>query len=130
VDDRRGPTLEARHAFARTAQISVAALSMGSVMTFTDMEVSAVAPMLDTRNRVAELVTEILEKHAVSKSVLADDDLRDVGLTSIDLVSLMLAVETAFDLTIPESEMTPQNFRSIATIEALLATLPRNRQPG
>jgi acyl carrier protein len=75
------------------------------------------------RSRVAGLVGEILEKRAVTKAILPDDDLRDIGLTSLDLVSLMLAVETAFDLTIPESSMTPQNFRSVAAIDGLVAAL-------
>ena len=39
----------------------------------------------------------------------------------------MLAVETEFDLTIPESDMTPQNFRSIGAINSLVVTLPRNK---
>jgi acyl carrier protein len=35
----------------------------------------------------------------------------------------MLAVETEFDLTIPQSDITPENFRSVASVEALLARL-------
>ena len=35
----------------------------------------------------------------------------------------MLAIEAAFDIAIPDEELTPENFRSIATIEALLERL-------
>jgi len=35
----------------------------------------------------------------------------------------MLAVETEFDLTIPQGEITPENFRSVATVEALIERL-------
>jgi acyl carrier protein len=96
-------------------------------MTHVDGAVSTDHPVADTRSRVSDIVSELLEKRAVTQSVLDDDDLRDVGLTSLDMVSLMLAVEAEFDLTIPESEMTPQNFRSIAAIDALVAALPRNK---
>lgn len=80
-----------------------------------------------TRARVAGLVIEILEKRSLSKQVLDDDDLRDVGLTSLDMVSLMLAVEAEFNLTIPEGDMTPQNFRSISAIDTLVAALGGNK---
>ena len=38
-------------------------------------------------------------------------------------VNLMLAVEGEFDLMIPQTEITPENFRSIASIEAMLERL-------
>ena len=52
-----------------------------------------------------------------------DADLREVGLTSLDMVDLVLSVECAFDVRIPEAQITPANFRSIAAIDALLNTL-------
>ena len=36
---------------------------------------------------------------------------------------LMLAVEAEFDLEIPQAEMTPENFRSVDTIDALITVL-------
>jgi acyl carrier protein len=38
-------------------------------------------------------------------------------------VNLMLGVETEFELTIPQSDITPDNFRSVASVEALLTRL-------
>jgi acyl carrier protein len=52
-----------------------------------------------------------------------DARLSDLGLSSIKMVSLMLAVEAAFDITIPQTEITPENFHSISTIEALVLRL-------
>ena len=44
------------------------------------------------------------------------------------LVSFLGTTEPAeFDLTIPESDMTPQNFRSIAAIDMLVAALRRTK---
>jgi acyl carrier protein len=51
------------------------------------------------------------------------DNLRDAGLSSLDVVNLMLAVEDTFDLTLPQEKMTPENFRSIDTIAALVTSL-------
>ena len=80
-------------------------------------------PMRSSKERVLNTVLEILERRSISRPVSADDDLREAGLASIDMVSLMLAVEAEFDLTIPEADMTIENFRSISAIDRLLATL-------
>jgi acyl carrier protein len=50
-------------------------------------------------------------------------DLRDAGLSSMATVKLMLAIEAAYDVAIPDSELTQENFRSIAAIAALLERL-------
>ena len=44
----------------------------------------------------------------------------DVGLTSMDMVNLMLAVEAEFDFTIPQSEITPENFQSVETLQQMI----------
>jgi acyl carrier protein len=74
-------------------------------------------------DRVAALVREMLDREKVDKAVGINDDLRRSGLSSIGLVNLMLSVETEFDLTIPEREMTPANFRSITQIAQLVNML-------
>ena len=58
-----------------------------------------------------------------SQPVVTDDDLRASGLSSLGLVNLMLSVETEFDLTFTERDMTPANFRSIARIVELMRSL-------
>ncbi len=78
--------------------------------------------------RVAQLVRRLLAKRAIEQPVGPDDDLSASGLSSLDLVNLMLSVETEFDIKIPDREMTPANFRSIARIDALVRAL--SRQPA
>jgi acyl carrier protein len=75
------------------------------------------------RETLIDLVAAILKRNGVTRPVDAEADLVNQGLTSVDMVHLMLAIEAAFDITIPQSGLTPENFRSIATIEALLAKL-------
>jgi acyl carrier protein len=81
------------------------------------------------KDRVAGIVLEILERRSVKQQVAADDDLQNVGLTSLDMVNLMLSVEAEFDLRIPDTDMTPRNFRSISAIDALVTTLLGDKSP-
>ncbi|MGP8033435.1 MAG: phosphopantetheine-binding protein, partial [Steroidobacteraceae bacterium] len=46
--------------------------------------------------------------------------LSDLGMSSIKMVNLMLSVEVEFDVTIPQGDITPDNFRSVASVEVLL----------
>ena len=75
----------------------------------------------DIRNRVMALVKAILEQNAITATVEPDTRLVDVGLTSMDMVNLMLGVEAEFDFTIPQAEITPENFQSIQTLERMIA---------
>ncbi len=73
-------------------------------------------------DRVLSLVDAMLAKKARPPAD-ADQDLRDAGLSSLDTVNLMLAVEGEFDLLLPQAEMTPENFRSAAAIARLVDRL-------
>ncbi len=75
------------------------------------------------RDRLLHLVAQILGKPDAAPSLSAEARLSELGMSSIKMVNLMLAVETEFDLTIPQGEITPENFRSVATVEALIARL-------
>jgi acyl carrier protein len=77
-------------------------------------------------DRVTVLVRELLAKRSVNRPVGSDEELTEAGLTSLDLVNLMLAVETEFDLKIPDRDMTPANFRTIARIDRLVGALREN----
>jgi acyl carrier protein len=39
----------------------------------------------------------------------------------MDMVNLMLGVEAEFDFTIPQEQITPENFQSVQTLERLVA---------
>ncbi|MBB4257479.1 MULTISPECIES: phosphopantetheine-binding protein [unclassified Bradyrhizobium] len=76
----------------------------------------------DVRNRIIKLVKGILEQNSLMADVTPPAKLVDVGLTSMDMVNLMLAVEAEFDFTIPQAEITPENFQSVETLERMVAT--------
>jgi acyl carrier protein len=73
--------------------------------------------------RVGRLVRELLAKRSIARAVSNDDSLTECGLSSLDIVNLMLGVEAEFAIKIPDREMTPSNFRSIAQIDRLVCAL-------
>ncbi|MDB5604144.1 MAG: hypothetical protein JWP25_1044 [Bradyrhizobium sp.] len=74
----------------------------------------------DVQNRILALVQAILEQNSIAAQVNPESRLVDVGLTSMDMVNLMLGVEAEFDFTIPQSEITPENFQSVRTLELMI----------
>jgi acyl carrier protein len=74
----------------------------------------------DVQGRILALVKTILEQNAMTAEVGLETRLVDVGLTSMDMVNLMLGVEAEFDFTIPQSEITPENFQSVKTLERMI----------
>lgn len=76
----------------------------------------------DIQNRIIALVRSILKQNAITAEVNAETLLIDVGLTSMDMVNLMLGVEAEFDFTIPPTEITPENFQSVHTLQRMITT--------
>lgn len=74
----------------------------------------------DVQGRILALVKSILNQNAITAEVHPETLLVDVGLTSMDMVNLMLGVEAEFDFTIPQSEITPENFQSIETLKRMI----------
>ncbi len=72
------------------------------------------------QDRVVAIVQTILGQNSISADVHPDLRLVDAGLTSIDMVKLMLDVEAEFDFTIPQAEITPENFQSVKTLELMI----------
>jgi acyl carrier protein len=74
----------------------------------------------DVQLRILALVKAILDENAIAAEVGPQSRLVDIGLTSMDMVNLMLGVEAEFDFTIPQSEITPENFQSIETLRLMI----------
>lgn len=73
--------------------------------------------------RIGDLVEDILSRRGVDGPVAPDAELARFGMTSIDMVEVMLGVEAEFDVTIPPAEITLDNFRSVAAMVSLVARL-------
>jgi acyl carrier protein len=70
----------------------------------------------------------LLVKRSIERPIGNEDSLTEKGLSSLDIVNLMLGVETEFAIKIPDRDMTPSNFRSIAQIDRLVCGLLGNSQ--
>ena len=74
-----------------------------------------------------EEIREILSQHARLPVDIAeldnDADLYEAGMTSHASVSVMLALEDAFDFEFPESMLRKSTFESVTAIEAALTSL-------
>ena len=75
----------------------------------------------ELRVRIIKLVKGILAQNSLTADVTPQAKLVDIGLTSMDMVNLMLGVEAEFDFTIPQAEITPDNFQSVETLERMVA---------
>lgn len=80
-------------------------------------------PPLTPRERLLRLVRNLLDAQAACRPLPVDVRLSELGISSIKMVSLMLAIEAEFNLIIPQDAITPENFHSIASMEAMLETI-------
>jgi acyl carrier protein len=76
-----------------------------------------------TRERVIALVRQVLGPPAATRPLPIDARLSELGVSSIKMVNLMLSLEVEFDLTIAQTEISPENFASIESVEALMSRL-------
>ena len=76
-----------------------------------------------TRERLLDLVRQILGPPASNRPLPIDARLADLGMSSIKMVNLMLSVESEFDIAIPAADINPENFASLASVEALISKM-------
>src|SRR4051812_43330630 len=85
----------------------------------------------ETALRIRDLVSKLLKARGVEDEPEFESKLTEQGLTSLDMVNLVLAVEAAFGIQFEETLITPTTFRSIASIEDLVTSRvpPGDRRP-
>jgi acyl carrier protein len=74
-------------------------------------------------DRITALINRMMSERSLRFPAFPGDDLRSLGLSSLDMVTLVLTVESEFNISIPDGDITPARFRSIATIAALVTAL-------
>jgi len=80
-------------------------------------------PQFALRHRLLGLVEKVLDRPGAGPSLAPEAALSELGVSSLKMVSLVLSVEVEFDLSIPQNEITPENFRSSISVEALVRRL-------
>jgi acyl carrier protein len=78
-------------------------------------------PPNEVCDRLIVLVKQVIGPSAAFPNPFpVDTQLSDLGISSLKMVNLMLAVELEFDIAIPQSDITPENFQSLSSIRALV----------
>ena len=86
-------------------------------------QVAGLAAGRSLRNRLRGLVASILAEKSLPVGFGDDDTLAEIGIASVDMVALLLAVEGEFNVEVPMHEITAEVFRSVSTIDALVRRL-------
>jgi len=72
---------------------------------------------METLNKIKEILSEIIG----SDDIKTEYDLQnDMGLDSIQMVTLLVMIEEAFEIILDESDMNPFDLKSVADVLALV----------
>ena len=77
----------------------------------------------NVRGEVEGLVRAILAASGGEKPVSPEKSLVEIGLTSVDMMNLMLGVEARFNMMIPAEYLTPEHFHSVSSVEQMINKL-------
>jgi acyl carrier protein len=81
------------------------------------------ASRVTPRERIIGLIERILERAPGAAPLSITARLNELGMSSMKMINLMLAIEVEFDLTLPQADITPENFDSIASVDSLVTRL-------
>ncbi len=72
------------------------------------------------KDTILDILAEIVDDDSLDTcTTLIDDGV----LSSLDIIQLIGALNDEFDISIPATEIIPQNFNSVAAIAAMVARL-------
>ncbi len=81
--------------------------------------------------KLVGLIKQLLGANAaVPQPFPMDQQMSELGVSSLKMVNLMLAVEMEFDIAIPQSDITPENFHSVTAIQSLVVRMLSMRKSG
>ncbi|PAK15348.1 acyl carrier protein [Burkholderia ubonensis] len=80
------------------------------------------------KNAIREILKHVAHLETAVDTIGDADDLYDAGLSSLDTIQLMLAIERQFDIEIPDEMLNRQLFRSIDALAETIVTLQRATQ--
>jgi len=70
------------------------------------------------KQKLRDFIFEELIFVAEPESFSDDDDLLEAGLDSMGIMRLIMMLENAFDVTLPDEEIDPDNVHSFNALEA------------
>ncbi|WP_338340353.1 acyl carrier protein [Burkholderia vietnamiensis] len=78
------------------------------------------------KNEIRTILKHVANLEAVIDSIGDGDDLYDAGLSSLDTIQLMLAIEKHFNVEIPDEMLNRNLFRSVDALADAVASLQRS----
>ena len=78
---------------------------------------------LGYRDRLTAIVKDVIGDHPLARPDRISESLAEAGLTSLDLVKLVLGIEREFGVSIGGDDMEPENFQTLDSLEALVQRL-------
>jgi len=82
-------------------------------------------PEPHVKNDIRTILKHVAHLEAAIDSIGDGDDLYEAGLSSLDTIQLMLAIEKQFNIEIPDEMLNRNLFRSIDALADTIATLQR-----
>jgi D-alanine--poly(phosphoribitol) ligase subunit 2 len=77
------------------------------------------------KERLKKFIFDELIYHEAPERFSDDDDLLEAGLDSMGIMRLIMFAEQAFGVTLPDTEIEPENVRSLNALEAWIGKAPR-----
>ena len=71
------------------------------------------------KDQILDILSDIVDDDVESCTTLIDDGV----LSSLDIIQLIGALNDEFDISIPATEIIPQNFNSVDAMAAMVARL-------
>ncbi len=79
---------------------------------------------VEIKNKIINVLNELFSEAGVDKDILEYVDLvDDLGMDSINFVSIIIELETLFDVQIPDDWMLIERFRSYSLIYSAIVKL-------
>ena len=75
------------------------------------------------RDRLIALVRDVISDHPLARPDRIPESLAEAGLTSLDLVRLVLGIEREFGVSVGADDLDPANFETLDGLEALVHRL-------
>jgi len=83
-------------------------------------------PEQHVKKDIRTILKHVAHLEAAIDSIADGDDLYEAGLSSLDTIQLMLAIEKQFNIEIPDEMLNRNLFRSIDALADTIATLQRS----
>lgn len=72
---------------------------------------------IDIKNKLIQILTEIFSNSIIDMNILDFVDLiDDLGMDSITFITIVVEVENAFDIIVPDDRLVIENFRTLNDI--------------